>query len=129
MSRGGEFNHELDQNDNFSRDDRFLVFDTRTDAGGIVEGQSIGKIDVSSGDVTVLYEVPGANAFGPGSGAASYSPVEEVEKIVEVSELSAVEVTKKRVGDARKCKELEDKCARLETYVEQFDQRSLAVHV
>jgi hypothetical protein len=55
--------------------------------------------------------------------------VEEVEKIVEVSELSAVEVTKKRVGDARKCKELEEKRARLETYAEQFDQRSLAVHV
>lgn len=77
LSRGGEFNHELDQNDNFSRDDRFLVFDTRTDAGGIVEGQSIGKIDVSTGEVTVLYEVPGANAFGPGSGAASYSPVDD----------------------------------------------------
>ena len=28
-------NHELDNNDNFSPDDRFLVFDTRTVAGGI----------------------------------------------------------------------------------------------
>jgi hypothetical protein len=54
--------------------------------------------------------------------------VVEVEQVVDVGEVSgasgtAVEETKKRVGDARKRKELEEKRARLETYSQQFDQR------
>lgn len=66
-------NHELDNNDNFSPDDRFLVFDTRTDEGGIAASPLVGKIDIATGEITTLYETKQPNAFGPGAGAASYS--------------------------------------------------------
>lgn len=66
--------HCLDNNDNFSPDDRFLVYDTRA-GGDIMEGRSIEKVEVSSGLVTVLYRAPDpVMGQGPGVGAASYHP-------------------------------------------------------
>ncbi len=66
-------NHELDNNDNFSPDDRSLVFDTRTNEGGIAASKTISKVEVDTGLITPLYETKQPNAFGPGVGAASYS--------------------------------------------------------
>ena len=68
-------NHELDNNDNFSPDDRFLVFDTRTVDGGIGASKTVGKVEIATGEVTALYETNNPNEFGPGAGAASYSHV------------------------------------------------------
>lgn len=65
--------HELDNNDNFSADDRFLVFDTRLPEL-IVVSKVIGKVEIATGKITHLYEAKGANEFGPGVGAASYAP-------------------------------------------------------
>ena len=39
--------------------------------------------------------------------------MQEVEQIVKVGELSTLKESKKRVGDARKCKELQEKRAHL----------------
>ena len=66
-------NHELDNNDNFSPDDRFLVFDTRTVEGGIAASKMVGKVEIATGKVTSLYEPQFANAYGSGAGAASFS--------------------------------------------------------
>jgi uncharacterized protein (TIGR01244 family) len=69
----GPFNHELDNNDNFSPDDRFLVFDTRTTEGGIGASRLIAKVEIDSGKITPLYQPSQPNPFGPGVGAVSYS--------------------------------------------------------
>jgi len=73
-------NHCLDNNDNFSADGRFLCYDTREGVGpGIENCQSIEKVEIATGEETVLY-TPAASVRGeraaPGVGAASYSPVE-----------------------------------------------------
>ena len=48
-------NHELDNNDNFSPDDRFLVYDTREMIGpGIGNGQTIEKVEIATAEETVL---------------------------------------------------------------------------
>jgi len=70
--------HDLDQNDNFSPDGRFLCYDTREDIGpGIENCQSIEKIELATGVETVLYR-PSVSVTGarpaPGIGAVSWSP-------------------------------------------------------
>jgi hypothetical protein len=52
--------------------------------------------------------------------------VEEVQEVQEVEQIVVVGESKKRVGGARKCKELQEKRARLETYAQHFDQRYVA---
>ena len=73
-----EKNHALDNNDNFSPDDRFLCYDTR----GTVFNDNIGncktieKIEISTGTETVLYKpesITGEQA-APGVGAVSWHP-------------------------------------------------------
>lgn len=68
----------LDNNDNFSRDNRFLVYDTRdTFGGGIGNGTSIMKVSVTTGLENLVYSPPSVvgTSPAPGLGAASYSPV------------------------------------------------------
>lgn len=69
------YNHDLDNNDNFSPDNQWLVYDTRTDAGGIAASAKIEKVNVITGEKKVVYEIKNNQKFGPGVGAASYSPV------------------------------------------------------
>ncbi len=66
------YDHLLDNNDNFSPDDRFLVFDTRTPAG-IHESRLIAKVEIATGQITPLYRPEYASQFGPGVAAASYA--------------------------------------------------------
>ncbi|MCC6862321.1 MAG: DUF3748 domain-containing protein, partial [Bryobacterales bacterium] len=73
-------NHLLDNNDNFSKDDRYLCYDTReTLGGGIGNCTSIGKVDITTGVETIIYEpqpvIVGASGSAPGLGAASFSPL------------------------------------------------------
>jgi dipeptidyl aminopeptidase/acylaminoacyl peptidase len=72
VTRDAAYDHLLDNNDNFSPDDRFLVFDTRTPAG-IHESALIAKVEIATGKVTPLYRPERANAFGPGAAAASFA--------------------------------------------------------
>lgn len=67
-------NHELDHNENFSPDDRWIVYDTRPDPAGIQQNAKIEKVHTQSGETQVLYEVSNPNTFGPGVGAVSYHP-------------------------------------------------------
>lgn len=70
----------LDNNDNFSRDGRFLVYDTRDTFGtGIGNGTTIMKVSVTTGLENLVYAPE--SVFGtrqaPGLGAASFSPVSD----------------------------------------------------
>lgn len=67
------YNHDLDNNDNFSPDDQWLVYDTRTEPGGIGGNGKIEKVNVKTGQKVVLYELENNTQYGPGVGAASYS--------------------------------------------------------
>ena len=74
-------NHALDNNDNFSRDDRFLVVDTRETLGaGIGNCTSIMKVSVSTGLENILYapayKLDPVN-MAPGVGAASFSHIDD----------------------------------------------------
>lgn len=69
------YHHDLDNNDNFSPDNQWLVYDTRTDDGGIAASDKIEKVHVKTGEKKVVYEIKNNQTFGPGVGAASYSPV------------------------------------------------------
>ncbi len=73
-------NHDLDNNDNFSPDGRYLVYDTRETVGpGIGNGQSIEMVEIATSRETVLYrpnESVTGEAPAPGVGAASFSGAE-----------------------------------------------------
>lgn len=69
-------NHDLDNNDNFSPDDQWLVYDTRTEEGGIGANGKIEKVNVTTGEKVTLYEIEDNTAFGPGVGAVNYSHTE-----------------------------------------------------
>jgi len=74
-------NHYLDNNDNFSPDDQWLVYDTRKAVPGppmreIGANSNIEKVNVKTGEIVVLYETENQTEHGPGVGAASYHPTE-----------------------------------------------------
>jgi Protein of unknown function (DUF3748) len=71
-------NHNLDNEDNFSQDGRYLCYDTRATVGnGIGNGQTIEKVEIATGIETVLYAPPSVigDDAAPGVGAPSFSPV------------------------------------------------------
>lgn len=70
------YHHDLDNNDNFSPDGQWLVYDTRTDDGGIAESARIERVNIKTGEKQVLFDVKNNGVWGPGAGAVSYSPKE-----------------------------------------------------
>ncbi|MFA5330234.1 MAG: DUF3748 domain-containing protein [Prolixibacteraceae bacterium] len=79
-------NHVLDNNDNFSPDGKWLVYDTRTDAGGIGGNSSIERVNVDTKEITTLFHIQDNQIWGPGAGAASYHPIEN--KVIFIHGLS-----------------------------------------
>ncbi|MCE1198585.1 MAG: DUF3748 domain-containing protein, partial [Marinilabiliales bacterium] len=72
----GSYNHDLDNNDNFSPDGKWLVYDTRTGVGGIGGSPSVERVNVETGKIEVLFSVSDNHDWGPGAGAVSYHPTE-----------------------------------------------------
>jgi hypothetical protein len=70
------YHHDLDNNDNFSPDGSWLVYDTRTDEGGIAASMKIEKVNIHTQEKAVLFQIADNQLWGPGAGAVSYSPVE-----------------------------------------------------
>ena len=70
------YHHDLDNNDNFSPDGEWLVYDTRTDEGGIPASSKIEKVNILTGEKKILFEIKNNQPWGPGAGAVSYSPKE-----------------------------------------------------
>jgi hypothetical protein len=71
-------NHDLDNNDNFSPDGKWLVYDTRTASGGIGACSSIERVNIETGKEEIIYEISGNQDYGPGVAAASYHPLENM---------------------------------------------------
>ncbi len=69
-------NHALDNNDNFSPDGKWLVYDTRTGRGGVGGSSSVERVNIETGEIEVLFEIPNNQDWGPGAGAVSYHPFE-----------------------------------------------------
>ncbi|WAC11599.1 DUF3748 domain-containing protein [Dyadobacter pollutisoli] len=67
------YNHDLDNNDNFSPDGKWLVYDTRTDDGGIAASARIERVNIETGEKQVLFDIKNNQTWGPGAGAVSYS--------------------------------------------------------
>ena len=84
------YNHSLDNNDNFSPDNMWLVYDTRTNNGGIRRGKTIEKVNISTKEIVTIYSAPGASETGPGTGAVSYHPIEN--KIIFIHGLSLIHI-------------------------------------
>lgn len=74
-------NHALDNNDNFSPDNRFLCYDTRGTVfnDNIGNSKTIEKIEISTGIETVLYnpESMTGEQAAPGVGAVSWHPAND----------------------------------------------------
>lgn len=62
-------NHDLDHGDNFSRDDRWLVFDTRAEDTAITGNAVIARVNVATGEVAEIHCEPHPQPWGPGVGA------------------------------------------------------------
>jgi dipeptidyl aminopeptidase/acylaminoacyl peptidase len=69
-------NHDLDNNDNFSPDGKWLVYDTRNEKTAIAGCSSIERVNIETGKTEVLYSIPDNHDYGPGAGAVSYHPFE-----------------------------------------------------
>jgi hypothetical protein len=69
-------NHDLDNNDNFSPDGKWLVYDTRNEKTAIAGCSSIERVNIETGKTEVLYCIPDNHDYGPGVGAVSYHPFE-----------------------------------------------------
>ena len=76
ITKDGSKNHDLDNNDNFSPDGKWLVYDTRTGVGGIGGSPSVERVNIETGKTEVLFGVKDNHDYGPGAGAASYHPTE-----------------------------------------------------
>lgn len=72
ITRGTEYNFALDNNDNFSPDDRFLVYAAGR-PGGSADARLIAKVEIATGRITPLYAPENPNEFGPGVLAAGYA--------------------------------------------------------
>ncbi|MNK03725.1 translocation protein TolB [compost metagenome] len=66
--------HFLNTNQCFSADGKWLVYDTRNDDSKIGSTGSIEMVNVLTGEIKLLYQTKNQTEYGPGVGAASFSP-------------------------------------------------------
>jgi hypothetical protein len=69
--------HTLHHNGAISPDGQWLVFDGRNDDTKIGETSTIGLVNTRTGEEKTIYRTENPSVFGPGVGAATFSPVEE----------------------------------------------------
>ena len=67
--------HTLHHSGVFSKDGQWIVFDGRNEDTKIGETSVIGIVHVHTGEERIIYQTANASVFGPGVGAASFSPV------------------------------------------------------
>jgi len=67
--------HTLHHNGVFSPDGQWIVFDGRNDDTKIGETSVIGVVNVKTGEEKEIYQTKHPTQYGPGVGAASFSPV------------------------------------------------------
>ena len=69
-----DYGHFLNSTQVFSPDDKWIVYDTRNDDGGIISTGAIEMVNVFTGEIKTLYRTTHQTAFGPGVGAAAFNP-------------------------------------------------------
>lgn len=69
--------HSIHHNNVFSPDDQWIVFDGRNDDTKIGETTTIGIVHTDTGEERELYKTTNPTQFGPGVGAASFSPIQD----------------------------------------------------
>lgn len=74
----GTYGHFLNSTQVFSPDDQWIVYDTRNVDGGIGETPEIQMVHVETGEVKSLYKIAAQTQYGPGVGAATFSPHEDL---------------------------------------------------
>ncbi|WP_221622271.1 DUF3748 domain-containing protein [Larkinella rosea] len=67
--------HTIHNNQAFSPSDEWLVYDTRNQDGGIGSTEAIEMVSLQTGEIRSLYKTEHQTEFGPGVGAATFSPV------------------------------------------------------
>ena len=66
--------HFLNTHQCFSADGKWLVYDTRNDDSKIASTGSVEMVNVVTGEIKPLYHTKNQTEYGPGLGAASFSP-------------------------------------------------------
>jgi len=69
------YGHFLNSTQAFSPDDQWIVYDTRNNDGGIGVTGAIEMVNISGEAPKLLYKTKNQTKFGPGVGAATFSPV------------------------------------------------------
>ncbi len=69
--------HTIHNTQVFSPDDRWIVFDARNVDTGIGSTATIAMVNVQTKEIKTLYHIEGQTVFGPGVGAATFSPIED----------------------------------------------------
>lgn len=72
----GSYGHTIHNGQVFSPDNEWIVYDTRNDDTQIGSTDRIEMVNIHSAEVKELYRTKRQSSFGPGVGAASFSPVE-----------------------------------------------------
>lgn len=67
--------HCINSTQCFSPDDQWIVYDGRNDDSLIGSTGRIAMVNTSTGEIKVLYETVNQTQYGPGVGAATFSPV------------------------------------------------------
>jgi hypothetical protein len=70
-----EKGHFLNPVQVFSPDGSWIVYDTRNDGTRIGQTCCIEMVNTTTGETKLLYHTPNQTVFGPGAGAATFSPV------------------------------------------------------
>jgi hypothetical protein len=68
--------HTIHNNQAFSPSDEWIVYDTRNQDGGIGGTGSIEMVNIETGKTQLLYQTTNQTEFGPGVGAATFSPTQ-----------------------------------------------------
>lgn len=69
--------HTIHNTQVFSKDGRWVVYDTRNDDNKIGSTGSIEIVNTETGEVRVLYQTTNQTGAGPGVGAATFSPTQD----------------------------------------------------
>lgn len=72
-----KYGHFLNSTQVFSPDDKWIVYDTRNDDGGIGVTGTIEMVNVETGEIKQLYKTNNQTKFGPGVGAVTFSPKDD----------------------------------------------------
>ncbi len=72
------YGHTIHNTQAFSKDDQWIVYDTRNDDTKIAETNKIEMVNVQTGEIKELYATQNQSQFGPGVGAATFSPQQDI---------------------------------------------------